>query len=486
MEDQYFKERKKKLEDLKSNGINPYPYTFDITNNAKAILEHYQHLKAGEETQDTYSIAGRIVLTRPMGKIVFMHILDASGKIQILLKESALPKKDFSQHKSIDLGDFVGIKGTIARTRMGEISVIAQEFTVLCKSLRPLPEKYHGLKNVETRYRKRYIDLIMNPEVRETFRKRTIIIKKIREILDKEGFLEVETPVLQPIYGGASAQPFTTKHIALDMTLYLRISNELYLKRLLVGGFEKVYEVVKDFRNEGIDTTHNPEFTMIEWYEAYKDYTRGMELFERIYEEACIAVHGTTTVQFQGKTIDFKRPWTRRKMTDLIAEYANIDVLSMNAKDLLTYAEKHKIEFKDDSWGMLVQAIFEATCESHLQDPIFVIDHPIETTPLCKQTKYDPRMVERFEPFANGWELGNAYSELNDPELQKKLLQDQVNRRKKGEEDTHPMDEDFIEAIETGMPPASGVGLGIDRMIMLLTDSPSIRDVILFPTMKNK
>lgn len=485
MENKLVKERINKLNEIRSWGINPYPYTFDKKHSTVDLISKYSDLEAEEKRDVKVSIAGRIMFLRNMGKAAFFNIQDQDGKIQCYIRKDDV-NDQYKVFKKCDVGDIVGIKGTIFKTKKGELTVHVKEFELLCKSIQPLPEKYHGLKDVELRYRQRYVDLIMNPEVRDVFRKRTVIHHTIKRILDSEGFLEVATPVLQEIYGGASAKPFVTHHNTLKCDLYLRISNELYLKRLLVGGFEKVYEFVKDFRNEGVDTTHNPEFTQVEWYEAYTDYHRSMELFEKVYSECCKAVNGSTKVTYQGEEIDFKVPWRRATMAELIKEYTKLDILKKSREDLADYCAKENIESKGSSWGAFVEAIFEDKCEKYLIQPIFVMNHPIESTPLCKPLRGDERFVERFEPYCNGWELGNSYSELNDPILQKKLLKDQVKRGRGGEEETHPMDEDFINAMEIGMPPASGVGIGVDRMVMLLTDSASIRDVIFFPTMKPK
>ncbi len=482
-ENRLVQERIKKREMLLESGINPYPHNFKLSHKASEIKEKYD-LKPEETTNDEVIIAGRLMTIRIMGKASFATIQDSTGRIQIYARKDDLGDS-YKLFKKLDIGDIIGVKGFVFATRTGEITVHCKEFTLLTKTLRPLPEKYHGLQDVEMKYRQRYLDLIMNPEVRERFVKRSKIINSIRRTLQEKGFLEVETPTLQPIYGGANARPFKTHHNALDIDLYLRISNELYLKRLLVGGFDKVFEFVKDFRNEGIDTTHNPEFTQVEWYEAYADYYDGMRLFEETVSRAAKEVLGTTRIEFQGRTIDLKTPWKRMRMVDAIKEFAGIDVLNMSREELIDYCKKEGIEAKNNSWGMLVQAVFEEKCEEYLIQPTFIIDHPVETTPLAKPHRSgDERFVERFEPYINTWEVGNGYSELNDPVLQRKFLEEQVKRGRGGEEETHPMDEDFVQAIEYGMPPTSGVGMGIDRIVMLLTNSPSIRDVIFFPTMK--
>ncbi len=448
-----------------------------------------------------------------MGKASFSHIKDQEGKIQFYIKKDEVGEDTYKVFKLLDIGDIVGVKGYVFRTKTGEVSIHCLELTLLTKSIQPLPvvkeeitetgEKiiHDAFADVELRYRQRYIDLIVNDNVKDTFIKRTAVIKSIKNTLERHNFFEVETPTLQPIYGGANARPFVTKHNALGIDLYLRISNELYLKRLIVGGFNRVYEFVKDFRNEGIDRTHNPEFTQVEWYQAYGDYFDSMNLFEEAVEQAAIDALGTTKINYQGTDIDLKRPWKRLKMTDAIKEKTGLDVINMKRADIADYMLKNEIEFDkkiSGNKGLLIANLFEAVCEEDLVQPTFVIDHPIDTTPLCKpmreyslqqieEMKKDPEQVifvERFEPYINKWEMGNSYTELNDPILQRKLLEEQVERGRGGEAETHPMDEDFLNAIEIGMPPTTGVGMGIDRLVMLLTNSYSIRDVILFPLMK--
>jgi len=484
-ENRLVKERLKKREALIKAGINPYPYSYQQTHHARDVKQAHAGLKPEQRTDDVVSVAGRIMTMRVMGKALFLTLQDETGTLQVYARRDDLGDEQYSLLKKLDLGDIIGVRGVVFTTKTGEITVHASSYVLLVKSLRPLPEKYHGLQDVELRYRQRYVDLIVNPEVRRTFVLRTKIIQSMKRTLEKHGFLEVETPTLQPVYGGANARPFVTYHNALNQRLYLRISNELYLKRLLVGGFERVYEFVKDFRNEGIDRTHNPEFTQVEWYQAYGDYEDGMRLFEEVVVNAARDALGTTKIVYQGVEIDLSPPWRRLRMVDALKEFVGIDVLSMSRDDLLAYCDQHGIEYDNSSWGMLVQAIFEAQCEDRLVQPTFIIDHPVESTPLAKPHRSgDHRFVERFEPYINTWEVGNGYSELNDPVLQRKFFEEQVERGRGGEDETHPMDEDFVRALEFGMPPASGVGLGVDRIVMLLTDSPSIRDVILFPTLK--
>lgn len=484
-ENQLIEDRLRKLKELEAMHINPYPYSFKQENHAAEIREKYKSLQPDKQTQDHVSVAGRIMAFRGMGKASFLHIQDQTGKLQLYVREDIIGAEKYSLLKKIDIGDIVGVKGTIFATRTGEITVNVSDIELLCKSIRPLPEKYHGIKDTEIKYRQRYLDLIMNQDTKNVFIVRTKIIASIREFLNSMGFMEFETPVLQPIYGGAKAKPFMTVHNTLKMKLYLRISNELYLKRLLVGGFEKIYEIVKDFRNEGIDTTHNPEFTMIEIYWAYVDYNEMMRLFEGMYSYVAQKVLGKTQINYQGNIIDFRTPWERITMKDAIKKYADIDVDDLDDSELKTLARTYNLEIEGElTRGKITEGLFEELVEEKLIQPTFVIDFPRESSPLCKLHRKDPKLIERFEPYCNGWEIGNAYSELNDPLEQRKLLEQQAAELRAGAEQANPMDEDFVQALEYGMPPAGGLGLGIDRMIMLLTNQPCIRDVILFPTMK--
>ncbi|MDP1695318.1 MAG: lysine--tRNA ligase [archaeon] len=484
-QEQIISERLKKLKELKKLGIEPYPYSFDKKDNADELQKKHSKLKPEEKAKESAKIAGRLVGLRDIGKIIFGVLQDGHGKIQIVLQDEETPKKIIDFFKNyIDIGDFVGIEGPIFRTKRGELSILVYKAEMLSKSLLPLPEKWHGLQDKEERYRKRHLDLIMSPEVKEVFEKREKIIDSIRDFLKSKGFNEVETPYLQTIYGGAEARPFKTHLNALNIDLFLAISPELYLKRLIVGGFEKVFTISRNFRNEGIDKWHNPEFTMMEIYQAYADYNNMMELFEDIYEHVCKKVLGKTKIKINDTEIDFKKPWKRITMADSIKEHAKINVLNMSERELLEFANENRVEYKEKNWGMLVSAIFEHFCEKNIIQPTFIIDHPKETTPLCKSHREDLRLIERFEPFCFGIELGNAYSELNDPILQKQLLQEQQERLSLGNQEAHPYDKDFVEAIESGMPPTGGLGLGIDRMLILLTAQQSIRDVILFPFMK--
>lgn len=464
-------DRYKKLDEIRNLGINPYPYQFDRKNTADEILKNPEKFKK-------IVVAGRIVSLRPMGKAAFAHILDHTGKIQFYIKEDDVGADSYKLFKLLDLGDIIGIEGEIFTTKTGETTVHTKKLTLLCKTLLPLPDKFHGIQDPDLIYRKRYLDLISDPEKKKVFEARAKIISAIREFLDKNKYLEVETPILQPVYGGAAATPFITHHKELDMDLYLKISPELYLKRLIVAGFDRVYDLNKNFRNEGIDKTHNPEFTMVEWYRAYADYNDMMDEFEEIYKFAAKKVLGTTKINYQGTEIDFAKKWRRITMVDALEEFGKINVEDMSDDELRELADQYKITFEGEvTRGVLIGALFEEMVEPKLIQPTFVINHPVESTPLCKPLRTgDSKYVERFEPFIMGMEMGNAYSELNDPILQKKFLREQARQ--------YSMDEDFVEAIETGMPPTGGVGLGIDRMVMILTNQKSIRDVILFPTMK--
>ena len=478
-----------KLKTLQEAGINPYPYTFNQTDHAKDINKKYEKLQKGDQTKDIVSVAGRVMLKRIMGKAGFMHLQDESGRIQIYITKETL-KEDYNTFaKRVDIGDILGVEGNIFITKMGEVTVNVTKAEILCKSLMMLPEKYHGLKDIELKYRQRYLDLIMNPDTKTVFQKRSLMIKVIRDYFDEKGFMEVETPTLQTIYGGANAKPFETHINAWNMKMYLSISPELYLKRLLVGGFEKVFSICKNFRNEDVDTTHNPEFTMLEIYQSYVDYNQMMEYLEQVYEKAAIALNGSTKVKhlYNGKqvTIDFKAPWKRMSMSAAIKKFTDLDVKKMSEKEVKELVVKHKIDWEGPfSWGLGVQLLFEEFVEEQLVQPVHIIDHPKETTPLCKTYRKDDRLIERFESFCLGMEISNAYSELNDPVLQRELLECQASQLRAGSEEAHPMDEDFLLAMDYGMPPAGGLGFGIDRMAIILTGVDSIRDVILFPTMK--
>ena len=478
-------EKRKKLHALREKGINPFPYSFDVTAQTENLVKDYSSLNAGDKKTDTnFRIAGRLMTLRMMGKASFFNIQDNTGSLQCYLKTEELIENDRISFELIDLGDIVGLEGYIFKSQKGELSLYIKRFQILTKTLEPLPEKFHGIQDVEIKYRHRHLDLISDPESKKVFVTRGKIIKAIKKFLDDRGFMEVETPVLQPIYGGAAASPFTTHHNALDMKLYMKISPELYLKRLIVGGFDKVYEIGKNFRNEGIDRTHNPEFTMLEFYEAYTDYNYQMTQFEDLISSVCKEINGSMKVTFQEKEVDFTPPWRRLTVMDGIKQYAEVD--PDNEAALADYLKKHSdkpVKLENLSLGEKQIKVFELAAEPHLWQPTFVMDHPVDTSPLTKIHRSNNKLVERFEPFAACMEIGNSYSELNDPEEQRARLREQEAKRNTDDE-AHPMDEDFLHAIETGMPPTGGVGIGIERVVMLLTDRPSIRDIIFFPTMK--
>ncbi len=478
-------EKRKKLHALREKGINPYPYSFDVTAKTEDLVRDFSSLNAGDKkTETNFRIAGRLMTLRMMGKASFFNIQDTTGSLQCYLKTEELTEMDRIAFDLIDLGDIVGLEGYIFKSQKGELSLYIKKFQILTKTLEPLPEKFHGIQDVEIKYRHRHLDLISDPESKKVFVTRGKIIKAIKKFLDDRGFMEVETPVLQPIYGGAAASPFTTHHKALDMKLYMKISPELYLKRLIVGGFDKVYEVGKNFRNEGIDRTHNPEFTMLEFYEAYTDYNYQMTQFEELVSTVCKEINGSMKVTFQEKEVDFTPPWRRLTVMDGIKQYAEID--PENETSLGDYLKKNSdkpLKLENLSKGEKQMKVFELAAEPHLWQPTFVMDHPVDISPLTKIHRENKKLVERFEPFAACMEIGNSYSELNDPEEQRARLKEQEAKRNVDDE-AHPMDEDFLHAIETGMPPTGGVGIGIERVVMLLTDRPSIRDIIFFPTMK--
>lgn len=483
-----------KLDKLRENGINPYPYKFDRTHTTKELKEQQEALL---ESQETVRFAGRVVRANGRGKMFFMHLKDQEGRLQVLAAKQDVSEQDFMVVKQTDLGDWVGVEGKAFITRTGEFTIVASKFEVLSKAIRPLPvpkEKvdeegnkviFDEFKDVDTRYRQRYIDLTLNDGVREVFLKRSKIVSTIRHYLEGLGYLEVDTPSLQTIYGGANARPFMTHHNAADIELYLRVSNELFLKRCIVGGLEKVFEFSRNFRNEGMDRTHNPEFTAVEFYESYADYNDMMVHFETIWEKACLAANGTTEISFMGQEISLKAPWKRMTCFQALQEIGGLDVESLSDDDLKAELKKHHIEMDGEfSRGRAILALFEELCEDKLIQPTFITDFPKESTPLCKRHRDNPDLVEQFEPYICGMEIGNAYSELNDPVLQREALEEQVERGRGGEDETHPLDENFLHAIESGMPPTGGVGIGIDRMVMILTDSHTIRDVLLFPLMK--
>ncbi len=480
---QLMKVRKEKLDKLKQEGKNPFEITkFNRTHTSKQIVENYDELEGKDVT-----VAGRIMAKRIMGKASFVHIQDSEGKIQSYVSINDLGEESYKQFKEDDIGDIIGITGFIFKTRTGEISIHAKELTLLSKSLRPLPEKFHGLKDTDLRYRQRYVDLIVNPEVKDTFLTRIKILKEIKNILDEKGYLEVETPILNTIAGGASARPFITHHNTLDIDMYLRIANELYLKRLIVGGFDKVYEMGRMFRNEGMDLKHNPEFTNVELYAAYEDYHDMMDITEEIISKTAQRVLGTMQINYQGQEIDLTPSWKRITMIDAIKEETGIDFNTINTdEEAMEVAKKLEVEIDPIkiTRGDIINQVFEAKVEETLIQPTFICDYPVEVSPLTKRKATDPRLTERFELFIGGREYANAYSELNDPIDQYERFLAQVKQREAGDAEANMMDEDFINALEIGMPPTGGLGIGIDRLIMLLTNEASIRDVLLFPTMK--
>ncbi len=477
----------KELEEIIKMGFDPYPYKFDRTHYIKEVIEKYSKIKSGETIKDVkIAVAGRIRSKRKHGKLSFAHIEDFSGKIQVFIGADNVSKKEYKLFSKLNIGDIIGVEGGIIKTVKGELSVLVKKLTLLSKALRTLPSQWYGLKDVEIRYRQRCVDLIMNPDVKKTFIIRTKIIDAIREFLNSKGFLEVETPILQSIYGGAAARPFKTFLNELKIDVFLRTADELYLKRLIVGGFDAVYEISKDFRNEAIDLKHNPEFTQLELYKSYIDYNGVMDLFEELIRHVAKKVLGTTKIEYQGHKIDLAK-WERITMVDAIKKYLGVDVSKMDLKELRKNAEKHNIEISNDmTRGEIINALFESF-DKNIIKPTLVMDYPKETTPLCKLKRGNPEFVERFEPFVGGLELGNAYSELNDPLLQRKFLEEQVKLRKKVDQPwTEALDEDFIRSLEYGMPPLGGIGIGIDRLVMLFTNSTSIRDVIFFPFMRPK
>ncbi len=477
--------RLEKLAELVDKGINPYPYTFDKNANAIDLQEKYKDLPAGEETEDKYAVAGRVMAIRNTG--MFIDLMDATGKIQIFSHKENMDPEMVKTLKLVDVGDILGFYGTIRRTPRGELSIKATSYKILSKSLQTLPEKFHGLTDVETRYRQRYVDLIVNEKTRDTFRKRSLIITKIREFLNNDGYMEVETPILQTLASGANARPFNTHHNALDMDLTMRIALELYLKRLIVGGVsERVYEIGKCFRNEGIDTRHNPEFTMIELYQAYADYNDMMTLTENMVAYVAQEVLGTLKIKYGEHEIDLTPPWDRKTMIGSIKEATGIDFLDIfTAEEAIQKAREINVGVDDDmNWGQVVDAVFEAKVEPSLIQPCHIIDYPREISPLAKVHRENDRLTERFETRVNGWEIANAFSELSDPIDQRYRFEAQALAKANGDEEAMSIDEDYINALEYGMPPTGGMGMGIDRLVMLLTDSQTIRDVIAFPTMR--
>jgi lysyl-tRNA synthetase class 2 len=478
--------RRAKLDALRASGQEPYRLRYDVDARSTELAERYATLGAGEETADVVRVAGRVIALRDQGKALFIVLRDATGDLQLFGRSDVLGDAGFARAKDLDLGDWIGAEGTVMRLRRGELSVAPTSVDLLSKSLRPLPEKFHGLADTETRYRQRYVDLIANPEVRATFAKRFAIIAAIRRFMDAAGFLEVETPMLHPIPGGATAKPFTTHHNALDMEFYLRIAPELYLKRLLVGGFERVYEINRSFRNEGISVRHNPEFTMLECYQAFADLRSMMELLEGMLRHVTGEVLGSTTVAYQGVDVDFGAPWKRAKLIELTSEAAGEDVSFARALDeLRALCREHEVPIVS-TWGKgkLITELFEKLVERTLVQPTFVTDYPLETSPLARRKPGEPDLTDRFELIVCGREIANAFSELIDPVDQRERFAAQMAAKAHGDEEAMGYDEDYLRAMEYGMPPAGGMGIGIDRLVMLLTDNASIRDVLLFPHLR--
>ena len=474
--------RRDKLSELQKMGRDPFKISkYDVTHHSNEVIDQYDSLEG-----QRVSLAGRIMSKRIMGKASFMHLQDQNGRIQAYVKRDDIGLDEYKLFKTYDIGDIVGIEGFVFKTKTEEVSVHVEKLVLLSKSLQVLPEKYHGLKDVDLRYRQRYVDLIVNPEVKDAFLTRTKALKALRSYLDERGFLEVETPILNTIAGGANARPFITHHNTLDIPMYLRIANELYLKRLIVGGFDKVYEMGRMFRNEGMDMKHNPEYTAIELYQAYADYKDMMDITENVISHMAEVATGSMKINYQGTEIDFTPPWKRMTMEECVKEYAGVDFSEINTdEEALAIAREKGIEITPGMRrGEVINAFFEEFGEDKLIQPTFITHHPVEVSPLAKRNVEDPRRTDRFEAFANKWELANAFSELNDPIDQRGRFEDQVRKRELGDDEACEMDEDFINALEVGLPPTGGLGIGIDRVIMLLTNSTTIRDVLLFPTMK--
>jgi lysyl-tRNA synthetase class 2 len=477
-------ERREKLARLRESGVEPFPHSFEGRTEIAAVRAAHEGLAAGEETPDRYRVAGRIAARRGHGKAAFLDLVDGSGRIQLHAREDVLGAEQFEGLVGVDLGDIVGAEGTVFATKRGELSLRVEGWTLLAKSLRPPPDKYHGLEDVEVRYRHRELDLIANPEVRDLFVKRAQVVTAVREWLDARGFVEVETPVLQPLYGGALARPFTTHHNALDRDLYLRIATELYLKRLIVGGIDRVYELGKDFRNEGISPKHNPEFTMLEWYEAYADYQDVAERLEQLVADMATRVFGTTRFQRDGAEVDVAPPWRRITLRDAIAEQTGLDLAERPSREELAGALGRGPD-EAEGWGKLVDGVLSKLVEPTLIQPTFVLDYPVELSPFAKRHRSAEGFVERWEAFVGGVEIANAFTELNDPDEQRRRFEQQVEDLRRGDEDAQPFDEAFVEALEQGMPPTGGVGLGIDRLVMILTGARNLREIVLFPALRN-
>ncbi|MBU8848613.1 MAG: lysine--tRNA ligase [Desulfobacterales bacterium] len=479
--------RKEKINELKENGINLYPNDFKPSCSIKE-LKNIIDAKPDSlgEKGDEFYMAGRMMAVNKMGKSSFVRFKDGSDQLQVYLQKNMLGDKIYSLFKKLDIGDFIGVKGPLFQTRTGEWTLLAKEFRLLSKAVRPLPEKFHGLKDPEKRYRRRYLDLIMNEDTRQIFIKRSKIVASMRRFFEEKGFMEVETPMMQPLAGGAEATPFKTWHNALGMELFLRIAPELYLKRLVVGGFEKVFEINRNFRNEGISTRHNPEFTMVEFYQAYADYEKLMDLTEEMFESIVKEILGSTTIEYQGQTIDFKKGWQRIPMIESLVKIGGVDPAILDDTEaLLNFAQENKIQItKKDRHGKILTKLFDILVEPRLIQPTFITGYPIEVSPLSRKNDVNQELTDRFELFIAGREIANGFSEINDPEDQHNRFLMQTRQRDEGNSEAHIMDSEYVEALEYGMPPTAGEGIGIDRLVMLLTDSPSIREVILFPHMK--
>ncbi len=474
--------RREKLNELIEKGKDPFLVEkYDYTHHSGTIKENFENLE-GEKV----SVAGRVMFRRGHGKVSFIDLQDSVGRIQAFVKLDNIGEDNYNDLSLLDIGDIIGVEGEVFKTKTGEVSIRATDLVIMSKSLQILPEKFHGLKDQDLRYRQRYVDLIVNPEVKETFILRSKIIKAVREYLDERGFLEVETPILSSVAGGANARPFETHHNTLDLDMYLRIANELYLKRLIVGGFEKVYEMGKMFRNEGMSPRHNPEFTNIELYQAYVDYEEMMRLTENLFAFVAEKTLGSTKINYQGREIELAPPWIRLDMEEAVKRYVGVDFGEIDTdEEAINVAKAKGLEVTPGmTRGHIISEMFEEFCEEHLVQPTFITGHPVEVSPLAKRNPDDPRKTNRFEAFVNTWELANAFSELNDPIDQRERFEAQVKQKAAGDHEAHPMDNDFINAIEVGLPPTGGLGIGIDRMIILLTNQPSIRDILLFPTMK--
>ncbi|WP_438824218.1 lysine--tRNA ligase [Bacillus sp. JJ1562] len=482
--------RREKLHTLREMGVDPFGKRFERTHSTRELIDLYDGFTKEQldEKEISVTIAGRIMTKRGKGKAGFTHIQDLTGQIQLYVRLDAVGEEQYEIFNIADLGDIVGVSGTVFKTKVGELSIKATSFEILSKALRPLPDKFHGLKDVEQRYRQRYLDLIMSPESKETFITRSKIIRAMRRYLDDHGYLEVETPMMHSIPGGASARPFITHHNALDIELYMRIAIELHLKRLIVGGLEKVYEIGRVFRNEGVSTRHNPEFTMIELYEAYADYKDIMSLTENLVAHIAQEVLGTTTITYGENEIDLNPEWKRLHMVDAIKEYVGVDFWKeMSLEEARQLAKENNVEINDNmQYGHIVNEFFEQKIEDKLIQPTFIYGHPVEISPLAKKNPEDPRFTDRFELFIVGREHANAFTELNDPIDQRQRFEAQLKEREQGNDEAHMMDEDFVESLEYGLPPTGGLGIGVDRLVMLLTNSPSIRDVLLFPQMRHK